>query len=218
MKLLSGKKGASLMRTTKIPVSLVGVLLLGLALTLVAYTPAKANQKREGLAGSSGTGRLGEAGSSVVAAASLNILYRFSGATDDGQQGSPSRREATSVLCTNIDDTHNVQVEVQIIQWNGTDVYTGSVNMPPNTSYTYSTQNTAIYFDDVILGGSPGTPAIYQGSGRILSSNPNVICTVEVLDPLNYPPVFMDKLTLFDKDGNLVGDQHNIYLPLVLKS
>jgi hypothetical protein len=151
----------------------------------------------EGLAGSSGTGRLSEAGSSGVAAASLNILYRFSGATDDGEQGSGSRREATSVLCTNIDDTHNVQVEVQIIQWNGTDVYTGSVNMPPNRSYTYSTQNTTIYFDDVILGGSPGTPAIYQGSGRILSSNPNVICTVEVLDPLNYPPVFVSAVELF---------------------
>jgi hypothetical protein len=145
-------------------------------------------------------------------------LYRFSGATDDGQQGSANRKEATSVLCTNIDDSNNVQVEVQIIQWNGTDIYTGTVDMPPNQSFTFSTQNTTIYFDDVLLGGSPGTDAIFQGSGRILSSNPNVICTVEVLDPLNYPPLFMDKLTLFDKDGKLVGSIREIYLPTIYKN
>jgi hypothetical protein len=86
----------------------------------------------EGLAGSSGTARLDEIGPTDVSAANdLGVVYRFSGATDDGQQGSSSRREATSVLCTNIDDTGNAQVEVQIIQWNGTDIYTGTMNMPP---------------------------------------------------------------------------------------
>jgi len=170
----------------------------------------------EGLTGQSGSARVDEVGESLVAAG-MSTLYRFSGATDDGEQGSGNRKEATSVLCTNIDSTQNAQVEVQIFQWNGTDVFTGTVNMPPNNSFTFSTQNTEIYFEDVIIGGNLGTPAIFQGSGRILSSHANVICTVEVLDPLNYPPIFMDKLTLYNPDGSIVGDSRSLYLPLIRK-
>jgi hypothetical protein len=69
--------------------------------------------------------------------------------------------------------------------------------MPPNRTFTFSTQNTTIYFDDVLLGGSPGTNAIFQGYGVILANNPNVICTAQVLDPLNYPPEFVVQLELF---------------------
>lgn len=134
----------------------------------------------------------------------LEILYRFSGATDDGEQGSVSRREATSIHCTNVDPSENAQVEVQVYQWNGTDVYTGTVNMPPNRTFTFSTQNTTIYFEDVLLGGSPGTEAIFQGSGQVLTSHPRVICTAEVLDPLNYPPTFVLTLPLYDSAGNLI--------------
>ncbi len=82
-------------------------------------------------------------------------------------------------------------------QWNGTDVYTGTVNMPPNRTFTFSTQNTTIYFDDVLLGGSPGTDAIFQGSGLVLAASNKVICTAQVLDPLNYPPVFVGSLELY---------------------
>jgi hypothetical protein len=128
--------------------------------------------------------------------ADLPLLYTFAGVTDDGEQGSADRKEATSIHCTNL-DTENAQVEVQVYQWNGTDVFTGTVNMPPNRSFTFSTQNTAIYFDDVLLGGSPGTPAIFQGSGRVLSASPRVICTAQVLDPLGYPPMFVSALELF---------------------
>jgi hypothetical protein len=59
------------------------------------------------------------------------------------------------------------------------------------------TQSTTIYFDDIILGGVPGTDAIFQGSGVILADNPNVICTAQVLDLLNYPPVFATSLPLY---------------------
>jgi len=126
----------------------------------------------------------------------LDIIYRFSGVTDDGEQGSASRREATSIHCTNV-STSTTQVEVQIFQWNGTDVYTGTVNMPVNRTFTFSTQNTTIYFDDILLGGSPGTDAIFQGSGIIFADNPNVICTAQALDPLNYPPIFATSLPLY---------------------
>ena len=150
----------------------------------------------EGVAGNSGTSQLDRT-TAELAVEGLSILYRFSGVTDDGEQGSTNRKEATSIHCTNINSSADVQLEVQLVQWNGTDVFTGTATIPPNRSFTFSTQNTTIYFDDVFLGGSPGTPAIYQGSGRILSSNPNVICTAQVLDPLNYPPVFVSGLELF---------------------
>ncbi|MCA9954210.1 MAG: hypothetical protein H6657_00930 [Ardenticatenaceae bacterium] len=149
----------------------------------------------EGIAGSSGSAHLDTA-NEELAVAGLSVLYRFTGVTDDGEQGSTNRKEATSIHCTNISAT-NTQVEVQLFQWNGTDIFTGTVNMPTNRSFTFSTQNTTIYFDDVLLGGSPGTPAIFQGSGRVLSSNPNVICTAQVLDPLNYPPLFVSGIDLF---------------------
>lgn len=145
----------------------------------------------------------------------LSVRYRFSGVSDDGEQGSANRKEATSVHCTNLSSANN-QVEVQLYQWNGTDVFTGTVNMPPNRTFTFSTQNTTIYFDDVLLGGSPGTTAIFQGNGRILSQSDKIICTAQVLDPLNYPPIFATKLTMYYADGTLVGDNHKLFLPIVL--
>jgi hypothetical protein len=151
----------------------------------------------EGSAGSAGTGSLENANAKIAnATGALSVLYQFSGVTDDGQQGSASRKEATTIHCTNV-ASGNVLIEVQLYQWNGTDVYTGTVNMPPNRTFAFSTQNTTIYFDDVLLGGSPGTPAIFQGSGRVLTDNPAVICSAQVLDPLNYPPVFVAGLEMF---------------------
>ncbi|MCB9134690.1 MAG: DUF11 domain-containing protein [Anaerolineales bacterium] len=141
--------------------------------------------------------------STPSAVPTLSLLYQFSGVTDDGEQGSASRREATSIHCTNT-SAEVTQVEVRLYQWNGTDVFTGTVNMPPNRTFTFSTQNTTIYFDDVILGGSPGTPAIFQGSGQVLANRPEVICSVQALDPLNYPPTFITRIPLYDRNGNLL--------------
>lgn len=137
---------------------------------------------------------------------SLSLLYQFSGVTDDGEQGSINRKEATSIHCTNM-STENTQIEVRLYQWNGTDVFTGTVNMPPNRTFTFSTQNTTIYFDDVLLGGSPGTSAIFQGSGQILTNRPEVNCSAQILDPLNYPPVFATRLPLYDRNGNLLNHE-----------
>lgn len=162
----------------------------------VGQNPDK-NAEPEGTSGSSGTGSLEKVNAHLASGLSdLAIILQFSGISDDGEQGSTSRKEATSIHCTNV-YTGNVTVEVQIYQWNGTDIYTGTVTMPPNRTFTFSTQNTTIYFDDVLLGGSPGTPAIFQGSGRVLADNPAVICSAQVLDPLNYPPVFAVGLEMY---------------------
>jgi len=146
----------------------------------------------------------------------LHLQYRFSGVSDDGEQGSANRKEATSIHCTNTSAADN-EVEVQVYQWNGTDVFTGTVTMPPNRTFTFSTQNTTIYFDDVILGGVPGTDPVFQGSGQILSESADIICSAQVLDPLNYPPIFATKLTMYHRDGTLVGDDREVFLPVVLR-
>jgi hypothetical protein len=151
----------------------------------------------EGTAGRAGTGSLANADAKIVSATNeLSVLYQFSGVSDDGEQGSTNRKEATSVHCTNVADV-DVEIEVQLYQYNGTDVFTGTISAPPNRTFTFSTQNTTIYFEDVLIGGVPGTPAIFQGSGRVLTDNPAVICSVQVLDPFNYPPVFTAGLELF---------------------
>ncbi len=193
---------------TRLLVSLA--LLIGLALGLTVYVRNAQGGRGEELV----RAQPEAAHSQPQANGDLGLLYVFSGVSDDGQQGSAARREATSIHCTNLDPLNNVQVEVQVFQWNGTDVYTGTVNMPPGRTFTFSTQNTTIYFDDVILGGSPGTPAIFQGHGRVFAESGRVICTAQVLDPLNYPPLFMDKLSLHYSDGTPVGEPFEIYLPL----
>jgi hypothetical protein len=137
-------------------------------------------------------------------AAGLALRYTFSGVTDDGEKGSSARKEATSILCTNLAASATT-IEVHVYNWNGSEVGMGSVTAQANSSYTFSTQNTTIYFDDVILGDGGGTPAIFQGSGQVWTDQANVVCTVEVLDPLGYPPVFMEKLTMFTGAGYPVG-------------
>jgi len=161
--------------------------------------PGAAERDPEGLAGKSGRleGANSEQKARVEGGAAQIVIYRFSGVTDDGLQGAAGRKEATSIHCTNLDSSQDAELEVQVYQYNATAVYTASVDIPFNQTFTFSTQLTSIYFDDVIIGGSPGTPAIFQGSGRILSSHPNVICSAQVIDPDNNPPKFATSLELF---------------------
>jgi hypothetical protein len=130
----------------------------------------------------------------AAAGGKLKTIYLFTGVTDDGEQGSANRKEATSVTCTNVDPKKDADIEVRVFQYNGTDMFTGTVTAPPGRTFTFSTQNTTIYFDDAILKApestDPGTDAIFQGFGRVLASHKNVVCTAQALDPLNYPPVF----------------------------
>lgn len=143
-----------------------------------------------------------------------SLLYRFTGVTDDGEQGSAARSEATTVHCTNAGAT-STEVEVQLWQWNGTEVYTATAVLAPNRTITFSSQNTEIYFEDVFIGGEGGTGEIFQGSGQIFSNHREIICTAQALDPLNKRPQFMVRLPLFDRHGFPVGMTRESYLPLV---
>ncbi len=82
----------------------------------------------------------------------LELVYQFTGAADDGGQGSLDRKEATAFLCTNI-GTEFTMVEVRVFQNNGIDVYTSTIDLAPNQSGTLSTQDTALYFEEGYLGG-----------------------------------------------------------------
>lgn len=128
--------------------------------------------------------------------ANLSVRYMFSGLTDDGKKGAADRKEATSILCTNTGSVNN-QIYVELYQWSGAEIYTATITAPPMASYTFSTQNTTIYFDDIIFGTGGGTDSIFQGSAIILSEKPTLVCTVEVLDPLNYPPIYVTALELY---------------------
>lgn len=143
-------------------------------------------------------------------------VLQFSGVTDDGKKGAPDRKEATSILCTNAGTT-NATIEIELYQWSGALVYTGTVTAAPKQSYTFSTQNTTIYFDDVIFGTGGGTDSIFQGYGRVLSDRSTIRCTAQVLDPLGYPPVYMDKLTMYHPDGTLIGDDWEQFLPTLMR-
>lgn len=126
----------------------------------------------------------------------FSVLYRFTGVTDDGEQGSDDRKEATAVICTNLAAENN-EVFVEVYQWNGTTVYTGTMDLGTGETATYSTQGTTVYFENVIFGGIPGTLAINQGYGIISAVNSQVICTAQALDPFNNPPTFVNELPLF---------------------
>lgn len=197
-----------------IALSIIVFLFLGITLTVLANGLESADSKLP----IEPPGREGR--SAPLTEPGVELLYRFTGVVDDGQQGTPDRLIATSIHCTNVDDTvppEPAEVAVQVYQWNGTDVYSGTVTMTANRTFTFSTQGTSIYFDDVILGGAPGTQAIFQGSGQIWSSHPNVVCTAQTLDPLNYPPEFMVRLPMFDAAGYPVGDIREVDLPLIAR-
>jgi hypothetical protein len=131
-----------------------------------------------------------------LAVDALVVRFQVSGITDDGAKGAGTAKEATSITCTNTGST-TTGLQVKLYQYNGTLLHTTTINAVAQNTYTISTQQTALYFDDVYLDSD----GIYQGSARILSDSPAIICTAQVLDPLGSK--FMDKLT-YDGHGYLV--------------
>ena len=127
------------------------------------------------------------------APADLTVRYMFSGVTDDGLKGNNGKK-ATSILCTNTGNVNNT-IQVKLYQYNGVNIHSTSLTASPLNSYTFSTQPTAIYFDDAIFGAG-GADAIYQGFAQILSDNPSIVCTAQVLDPWGYPPAFVSAVEL----------------------
>ena len=185
-----------------VTLALTSVLLLAslLALTAYAQEPPMIDE----------SGQIGELGLADPPPAGFSVLYMFSGVAN--HPISSTRRIATSVHCTNFSSTP-IQTQIQLFSQMAGAVYSETISINSNETYTWSTQFTVIYRDITNLN----TGIIEQGSGRILADNSQLICTAQVLDPIANPPAFMAKLPLFDRDGNLIGTIRRVYLPVILK-
>lgn len=184
-----------------VTVALAAVLILVLLVAMVANAQEPYSSEE--------SGEIGEFGLSDPPPAGMSVLYMFTSAASFDPI---TRTIATSVHCTNFGSTA-VQAQVQMFRADGGATSQTSTTINPNQTWTVSTRNTAIYREDTNLG----TPILEQGSGRILADNPTLICTAQLLDPLNNPPKFMSKLPLFDSFGNPINASRRVYLPLILK-
>jgi len=173
-----------------IPLMLV-LLLLALFLTMAGYAQGPGGNEKE----KEEEGGAGVRGLADPPPAGYTVRYMFTGAADDDPLADPDTR-ATVVHCTN-HGSSSVNVWVEISDFDKNPTITGTVPLAPSWTATFSSQNTEVYAEDVIL--SPHTDDINQGSGRILvnSSSTQIICTAQVVDPTNDPPEYMINLDLF---------------------
>jgi hypothetical protein len=193
------------MKNVKIAAGLAA-LFLALAMAMAVYAQGPGDERPdEG-------GNVGGLGLADPPPAGFNVLYTFTGVRNDT---TPPVTAATSIHCTN-HDSNPVSVRVEVFNFNNTATMTGNFTLTPSRTATFSSQFTALYFDDTVL--APAS-AIDQGSGRVLvnGSSVKIICTAQVLDPTNDPPNYGVKLTLYDSTGNLVVRTLKTFLPIILK-
>jgi hypothetical protein len=201
------------MKKAKVVVILALSLALLLALVLAigghAQGPGGDEKNEEG-----GVGGLGLADPPP---AGYTVLYTFTGATD-AQDRTPNSA-ATVVHCTNYGDTA-VNVCVEFGDWDNSPVISCTTSIASNYTKTFSSQSPVSFYGLHCIMSTPSTDDINQGFGRIMadSSSAKIICTAQVVDPINNPPRYGVKLTLFDSSGNLIGGMPKIYLPIILKS
>ncbi|MCB0166506.1 MAG: hypothetical protein KDI79_19920 [Anaerolineae bacterium] len=159
------------------------LLLTTLMLALAAYA-------QEPLSGADGEGVIGELGLADPPSAGLTVQYMFTGVAN--HPTTATRQIATTVHCTNFGSSH-IQAEIQLFSVGGASSYGDTVTINSNRTWTFSTQNTAIFREDTILN----TGVLEQGSGRILADDPQLICTAQLLDPIGNPPDFISELEMF---------------------
>ena len=162
------------------------LLLLILTLAIAPYTSGEPGDVRNE------PGGVGALGVSDPPPPGYFVRYMFTGARDN-----LGTSAATSVHCTNFGSS-SVTVMVEISDFDNNPTVSGSISISPSFTRTFSTANTAVYAEDVTLT-NPGTDEIDQGSGRIMvnDSTAKIICTAQVLDPVNNPPEFIVNLDLF---------------------
>ena len=164
------------------------LLLLTLVMTLAVYAQGQGDDRSEE------EGDIGGLGLADPPPPGFSVLYTFSGAADS--QNSTPDTAVTSVHCTNA-GTSSVQVMVQISDFDNVPTIAGTFTIASNRSATFSSHPTIFYLDDVTLSATGDD--IDQGSGRVLinPSSAKVICTAQVLDPVNNPPEYVINLDLF---------------------
>ena len=163
------------------------LLLLTLVMALAVYAQGQGDDRNEE------DGGIGGLGLADPPPPGFSVLYTFSGAADTQNSTNTS---ATSVHCTNA-GTANVQIMVQISDFDNVPTISGTLTIGSNQTATFSSHATIFYTEDVFLTAT--TDDINQGSGRVLinPSSAKVICAGQVLDPLNNPPEYVINLDLF---------------------
>ena len=166
-----------------VTLSLTLLLLITLLLALVANA-------QEPISGADGEGVISTLGLADPPSAGLSVQYIFTGVAN--HPTAATRQIATSVHCTNFGSTA-IQAEIQLFSVGAASAYGDTVTIVANRTWTFSTQNTAIYREDSILN----TGILEQGSGRILADKAELICTAQLLDPIGNPPDFIAELEMF---------------------
>jgi hypothetical protein len=83
-------------------------------------------------------------------------------------------------------------------------VYTVRVDVSAGRTWTFATQNPAIYKLETTISAE----LIQSGCGRILSTDTSTLCVAQLVDPATAQPVFLTNLPLIDVRGR------QIFLPL----
>ena len=166
-----------------VSLALVVVLLFMIALGMAAYAQEPPASEEPGEIGAFGLANPPPAG--------FSVLYMFTGAANDTAATGTNRQIATSVHCTNFGST-SIQATLEIFPQSGGTLNSNTLTISSNETETWSTQFTAVYRETTL-----GTGILEQGSGRVLATSPQLICTAQVLDPLTDPPAFISELDMF---------------------
>jgi len=100
---------------------------------------------------------------------------------------------ATVVFCTNFGSS-DVDVEVQMFDVNAAPPYTATRTIQPSWTRAFASLATVIYSEDEIVVGNN---LIYRGSGRVVATGSDVICTAQLVDPNSALPSFISALEMY---------------------
>jgi hypothetical protein len=121
----------------------------------------------------------------------LAPLYYFSGVLNfAGEKG-------TAIICTNLDSAESTLIEAKLFNYSGALVDTALVSINPLRTATFESTPIAFYIADV----SMNSDNVEQGYGLISTDHKNVICTVQIMDAVNNPPIWMESLPVFGQSS-----------------
>jgi hypothetical protein len=109
-------------------------------------------------------------------------LYRISGVRDNG--GGVEFGVATSFHCSSA-STVDETLRITLRNFDGTQVASRAVTLPPRDTVTLSTHITRIFTEDVAL--SRGV-VINQGSAEILGTSADIFCSAMIVDAATGSP------------------------------
>lgn len=109
---------------------------------------------------------------------------------------------ATVVTCTNL-GTASRTVYVDLFDYDGAEDCSASFLLPAGQCWTFATRNTALFVEDSLCAVAPLTE---QGSLLVsVSGATELLCTVQLVDPAQATPRFLERLSLFTGDGTYLG-------------